>query len=475
MKISNNLTSIEDTICALATPPGLSAIGIIRVSGNKSFSVCEKFFTPRNRQIRLTSADSHTIHLGDFVIGMEILDEVLVSVFKQPHSYTGEDSVEISCHGSAYIEQKILEALIDSGLRMARPGEFTMRAFLNGKFDLSQAEAVADLIASHSKTSHDLAFNQMRGLFSNRIKELRKQLLDFTSLIELELDFSGEDVEFANREDFKKLLTTMHTEISALINSFSIGNVLKKGIPVAIIGQPNVGKSTLLNAILNEERAIVSEIPGTTRDAIEDTIVINGISFRFIDTAGLRDSGDIIENMGIEKTYEKIDQAKIILFVFDVSLTGYTEIGPAIDEMKEHFSHLPEEVLKGKKIILIANKTDLLVEAPKGFRSLVEMECLFVSAKRKENINLIIDSLSNYVETETVTDNAMVSSVRHYEALAKTKDSLENIMTGLNQNISSDLIAIDIRQALHHLGEITGEITTNEVLENIFSKFCIGK
>jgi len=315
----------------------------------------------------------------------------------------------------------------------------------------------------------------LTNLFSDKIKDLRKQLMDFASLIELELDFSEEDVEFANREEFIKLLRTLSSEVGLLINSFSIGNVLKKGIPVAIIGQPNVGKSTLLNAILNEERAIVSEIPGTTRDTVEDILVINGISFRFIDTAGLRESGDEIESIGIERTFQKIDQAKIILYVFDVSITGYSETGKALDEFNEHIRQLPEDISKDKKFILIANKTDLLFEAPEGFKSMVEMECLFVSAKRKENINLILDTLSGYVENEKISDNTIVSNTRHYEALLKTSQSLENIKNGFEQKIPSDLIAIDVRQAIYHLGEITGEITNNEILENIFSKFCIGK
>ncbi len=475
MKSAAHLAGSTDTICALATPPGLSAIAVIRVSGKESFQVCEQIFEPVNKKIKLSKTDTHTIHLGMIKNNDEILDEVLVSIFREPHSYTGENAVEISCHGSEYIQQKIIELLIGKGLRLAKPGEFTLRAFLNGKFDLSQAEAVADLIASHSRTSHDLAINQMRGTFSDKIKDLRKQLMDFASLIELELDFSEEDVEFANREEFFKLLRTLSSEVGLLINSFSIGNVLKKGIPVAIIGQPNVGKSTLLNAILNEERAIVSEIPGTTRDTVEDILVINGISFRFIDTAGLRESGDEIESIGIERTYQKIDQAKIILYVFDVSITGYSETGKALDEFNEHIRQLPEDISKDKKFILIANKTDLLFEAPEGFKSMVEMECLFVSAKRKENINLILDTLSGYVENEKISDNTIVSNTRHYEALLKTSQSLENIKNGFEQKIPFDLIAIDVRQAIYHLGEITGEITNNEILENIFSKFCIGK
>ncbi len=475
MNNATHLSDSHDTICALATPPGLSAIAVIRISGKQTFSVCEQIFEPKNKKTLLSTVDSHTLHFGVIKSKGEIIDEVLLSIFREPHSYTGENAIEISCHGSEFVQQKIIELLVEKGLRLAKPGEFTLRAFLNGKFDLSQAEAVADLIASHSKSSHDLAIQQMRGTFSDKIKDLRKQLINFASLIELELDFSEEDVEFANRDEFHKLLTSLSSEVGFLIKSFSIGNVIKKGIPVAIIGQPNVGKSTLLNAILNEERAIVSEIPGTTRDTIEDTVVIGGTSFRFIDTAGLRTSQDEIESIGIEKTYQKIDQAKIILYVFDVTHTGYTEIGKVLEEYRDHITKLPEGISRNKKIILIANKTDLLFESPEGFKSMVEMECLFVSAKRKENINLILDSLSRFIENEKVSDTTIVSNTRHYEALLKTNQALENIQNGFTQKVSSDLIAIDVRQAIYHLGEITGEITNNEILENIFSKFCIGK
>ncbi|MCD4745181.1 MAG: tRNA uridine-5-carboxymethylaminomethyl(34) synthesis GTPase MnmE [Bacteroidales bacterium] len=465
----------NDTICALATPSGVSAIAVIRISGQKSIQVCEKIFQPVNKKIKLTKVNSHTIHLGSISDENEILDEVIISIFKSPNSYTGEDSVEISCHGSEYIQQKIIELLIKNEIRTAKPGEFTLRAFLNGKFDLSQAEAVVDLIASNSKTSHSLALQQMRGGFSNKIKKLRQQLVEFASLIELELDFVEEDVEFANREELHKLLSVLKSEIISLIKSFSLGNVLKKGIPVAIIGKPNVGKSTLLNAILNEEKAIVSEIPGTTRDAIEDTIIINGISFRFIDTAGLREANDKIENIGIEKTYEKINLAKIILFVFDVSTTTCDEINEVLHDFKEHIDKLPNGNTQEKRFIIIANKTDLLVEIPKGFKDMVEMESIFVSAKRKKNINLIADSLLKSVRTEKLTDNTIVSNARHYEALNKSLKAIKSIEKGFHDNIPSDLIAIDIRDALYHLGEITGEITTNEILDNIFSKFCIGK
>jgi len=464
-----------ETICALATPPGTSAISIIRVSGSQSFPVCEQIFSSTNKKKKISEVKSHTVHFGEIRNENGTIDEVLLTVFKKPHSYTGEDSVEISAHGSPYIVQKIIELLVENGLRLAKPGEFTMRAFLNGKFDLSQAEAVADLIASNSKTSHDLALNQMRGVFSNRIKNLRQQLVDFSSLIELELDFSEEDVEFADRSQFFKLLEELTSELSQLIQSFSLGQVIKQGIPVAIVGEPNVGKSTLLNAILNEDRAIVSEIPGTTRDTIEDTIVLNGISFRFIDTAGLRESTDQIETIGIERTYEKIDQAKIILFLFDINKTSCSEVRDILKEFKQHIRTLPSGKSRDKKFILIANKTDLLVESPEGFRKMVEMECIFVSAKRKENINLILDTLSNYIESEHTGDSTIVSNTRHYEALSKAKEAILNIDNAFREDVSTDLISIDIKQALYHLGEITGEITTDEILGNIFSKFCVGK
>ncbi len=464
-----NSKAHSDTIGAFSTPPGSGAIAVIRISGPDTLPVVEQVFKPKNKDIRLSEAETHRLFFGTIISKKQVIDEVVVSLFRKPHSYTGEDVVEISCHGSEYIQQKILELLIEKGVRYAEAGEFTLRAFINGKFDLSQAEAVADLIASNSKTSHDLALEQMRGGYSDKIKELRQQLLDFTSLIELELDFSEEDVEFADRSQLMLLLKTIEKELNKLIDSFSLGNVLKHGIPVAIIGKPNVGKSTLLNAILNEERAIVSEIPGTTRDVIEDTITIDGISFRFIDTAGLRKSGDKIETIGIEKTKEKIRQARIILYLCDISTCTINELDEVLVDFKDHLQN------KSKRFILIANKIDQLLETPAKFNDLVELETIFVSAKRKENIHLITESLLESVKTSRIKDRTIVSNTRHYEALTNALEAIQNVEKGIKEGISSDLFTIDIRQALHHLGEITGEITTDEILGNIFSKFCIGK
>jgi tRNA modification GTPase len=459
----------NDTICALSSPPGTGAIAVIRLSGKEAFPLCESVFTPVRRSFRIRDAASHTIHHG--FIGREgnILDEALVSIFRNPHSYTGEDVVEISCHGSVYIQQKILELLVERGARFARPGEFTLRAFLNGKFDLSQAEAVADLIASHSQTSHDLALRQMRGGFSEKIRDLRRKLVNLTSLIELELDFSEENVEFANRSELLELLIEINNELSLLINSFSLGNVLKKGIPVTIIGKPNVGKSTLLNAILNEEKAIVSEIPGTTRDAIEDTIVLGGYSFRFIDTAGLREARGKIETLGIERTWEKIREATIILYVFDATADSYRDVLVSVEEFGELYRD------PAKKLILVGNKTDKLKKLPQGFREFVEPETVFVSAKRRENVHLVAESLLKTVGELNITGTTIISSARHLEALQNARSAVVSIGQGLASNLTPDLLATDIRKALHHLGEITGEITTDEVLGNIFSRFCIGK
>ena len=459
----------DDTICALATPSGAGAIAVIRVSGPHTYEIMDKIFRPAGKK-PLSEAPTHTLRYGNILKeDGEVLDEVLVSLFRKPNSYTGEDAVEISCHGSVYIQQKLLELLMEKGARLAQPGEFTMRAFSNGKMDLSQAEAVNDLISAHSKTSHELALNQMRGGYSSRIKDLREKLLNFASLIELELDFSEEDVEFANRDELMDLLTKLKKEINELVQSFSVGNVIKQGIPVTIIGETNVGKSTLLNALLNEEKAIVSEVPGTTRDVVEDSIIIDGMTFRFIDTAGLRETTDKVETIGIERTYEKINQARVILYMFDISTTSCEEVQERLKDFQDHIND------QNKKFIVIGNKTDQLVETPRSFEKMVELDCVFVSAKRKENIKLVVDHLMKAVDTGKLEDSTVVSNARHYNELTKALEAVESIEKGFEQGIPSDLISIDIRTALHHLGEITGQVTTDEILGNIFANFCIGK
>jgi len=465
----NNKLLGKDTICAAATPPGSGAIAIVRMSGRESLPVLWKVFQPLNKKVSKENIESHKLYFGSIMDGDNEIDEVLVSWFKAPHSYTGEDSVEISCHGSVYIQQKIIELLVSHGIRMAEAGEFTKRAFLNGKMDLSQAEAVADLIASQSKMMHKVALNQMRGGFSEKIAQLRQKLLEFASLIELELDFSEEDVEFANRQELYLLLNDLKNELSHLISSFQYGNVIKHGIPVAIIGKPNTGKSTLLNALLNEEKAIVSDIPGTTRDAIEDTIVIDGYTFRFIDTAGLRKSDDKVENIGIERTYDKINQATLILYVCDISLIDES----SVDEMLEEFKTYIED--DEKHFILVGNKIDRLEEIPPHLKDLLALETVFVSAKRKENIHLLAETLVDKVKNNNLQDDIIVTNTRHLEALSAALDSIIQVETGLQNDLPGDLVAIDLRQALHFLGTVTGEITTNEILGSIFSKFCIGK
>ena len=464
-----NLLHEDDTICALSTPNGSGAIAVIRLSGSEAFSISKKVFQPLKTSVDLEKAPSHAVYFGCIVSGDEIVDEVLLTIFRAPNSYTAENIVEISCHGSIYIQQQIIQLLLDNGARLAKAGEYTKRAFLNGKMDLSQAEAVADLISANSHSSHHLAIQQMRGGFSSKIKELRTRLLNFASLLELELDFSEEDVEFADRTQLLALLDTLEVEISRLVESFRVGNVLKNGIPVAIVGKTNVGKSTLLNALLNEERAIVSEIPGTTRDTIEDTLVLNGKMFRFIDTAGLRESDDVIENIGIERTLQKLEQAAIVLYVFDLNEITIEELNETLNDLAQQFN------LEEKKVILIGNKSDELVEIPHHFVDLVEHETIFISAKRKENINLIIDSLLKTVEDPENIPDTLVTSARHYEALSLALKDVLRVKNAFAKNLSADLIAIDLRQALHHLGEITGEITTDEILGNIFGKFCIGK
>ena len=455
--------SHTDNIVALATPSGTGAIAVIRVSGPEAIILVDKLFKSIKGKA-LAQQKSHTIHLGNIVDDDKILDEALVSIFKGPHSYTGENVVEISCHGSPFIQQQIIQLLLRNGCRAASAGEFTLRAFLNGKMDLSQAEAVADLIASDSEAAHDIAMQQMRGGFSNEIQELRQELLNFASLIELELDFSQEDVEFADRTQFNELLTRISTVLKKLIDSFALGNVIKNGIPVAIVGQPNVGKSTLLNVLLNEERAIVSEIAGTTRDTVEDHICIKGIGFRFIDTAGIRETVDVVEKIGIERTFEKIEKARLIIYLFDGMEFDKTEL----KQIQQRYPN--------KRLLPICNKMDLLNPNQKEKIASEIPDVLFLSAKLKEGISELETRLLSLVDSGALSgDTTIVTNSRHCDALLKALEEIQKVKEGLDMELSSDLMAIDIRQALYHLGEITGSVTTDDLLGNIFSNFCIGK
>ena len=456
------------TIVALATPAGAGAIAVIRVSGKDAISICTPLFKSVSGK-DLSKQKSHTIHLGHIVDGARYLDEVLVSIFKGPHSYTGEDTIEISCHGSPYIQQEIIQLLLRSGCSMADAGEFTLRAFLNGKLDLSQAEAVADLIASDSEAAHTLAMQQMRGGFSSEIQRLREELLNFASLIELELDFAEEDVEFADRSQFQELISRIQLVLKRLIDSFAVGNVIKNGIPVAIVGEPNVGKSTLLNALLNDERAIVSDIAGTTRDTIEDEMSIEGIAFRFIDTAGIRETQDVVERIGIQKTFEKIAQAQIVVYLFDAS--KQSDLTPTIVEINKIKNQFPQTPL-----VVIANKVDTLSkDEVTGLTNTIDNLHL-LSAKLGDGIEALKKHLVSYVNTGALRNNdTIVTNTRHYDALLKALEEINKVQEGLNMGLSGDLMAIDIRQALYHFGEITGEITTDDLLGNIFANFCIGK
>jgi len=454
----------EDTIVALATPAGSGAIAIIRLSGSDAITMASKMFDSVSGKI-LKQQQTHTVHLGNIIDGKRVIDEVLVTIFKNPNSYTGEDVVEISCHGSAYIQQEIIQLALRKGCRMASPGEFTLQAFLNGKMDLSQAEAVADLIASDSKASHQLAMQQMRGGFSSEIKILREELLNFASLIELELDFAEEDVEFANREDFQKLISKITQILKRLIDSFATGNVLKNGIPVVIVGRTNSGKSTLLNALLNEERAIVSDIPGTTRDTIEDDITIGGLRFRFIDTAGLRETTNEIEKIGVKRALEKLEQSSIYIYLFDINEMSAKEV-------KEDLQNLSTT----SKQIIVANKTDLVSDETVVKFNKSDIELLFISAKKQENLELLTDTLLAKAGINSLDSNQLiVTNSRHYDALLKALDEIYNVQKGIDNNLSGDLLAIDLRQALYHLGEITGQVSNDELLGNIFANFCIGK
>lgn len=463
----------QDTICAIATAPG-GAIGIIRVSGSQAIEITSQIFTPAQGK-PLTERKPYTLTFGQILSAEgEPIDEVLISIFRAPHSYTGEDSAEIMCHGSSYILQQVMQRLIHYGCRSALPGEYTQRAFLNGKMDLSQAEAVADLIASSSAATHRLAMNQMRGGFSKELSELRARLLHFTSLMELELDFSDhEELEFADRDELKELAAQIEQVIARLTHSFSMGNAIKNGIPVAIIGETNAGKSTLLNALLNEEKAIVSDIHGTTRDVIEDTINLHGITFRFIDTAGIRQTDDTIESLGIERTFQKMEQASIVLWVID----------PA--DAEGQVSRLKEDILsrcEGKSLIILFNKTDL--PSAMSRESLLSMfadtdaEKLFISAKNRESIAELENKLVKKASLPEINQNdVIVTNIRHYEALTKALDSIHRVQEGLQTGLPGDLISEDLRQCIYELGEIVAEggITSEETLQNIFKNFCIGK
>ncbi|MCF8277057.1 MAG: tRNA uridine-5-carboxymethylaminomethyl(34) synthesis GTPase MnmE [Flavobacteriales bacterium] len=465
---------MDDTIMALATPSGAGAIAIIRMSGKDAFAITDNIFRAKGKKT-IAEAASHTIIFGDILDPSagsgqvpEIVDEVLVSVFRNPKSFTGEDSVEISCHGSTFIQKRILNLLSKNGCRMAKPGEYSMRAFLNRKMDLSQAEAVADLIASSSEAAHQVAMHQMRGGFGNDLRVLREELVHFASLIELELDFSEEDVEFADRSQLAQLINRIIIKIEQLIGSFELGNVIKEGVQVAIIGEPNAGKSTLLNALLNEERAIVSDIAGTTRDTVEDELVIEGIRYRFIDTAGIRQTSDTIESLGIERTMQKAEQADVVMFLFDASTYTPERLHSEINELKTRKSDLEE------RLILVANKTDKTSESVA--QKFVDFNTASISAKEKTGIEELKLRLTEFVNLSALKeDQTIVTNTRHIEALNGAKNSLQDVLAGFQNQVPGDLVAIDIRRSLFYLGAITGEITTDDLLGNIFSKFCIGK
>ena len=459
----------QDTICAIATAQG-GAIGCIRVSGPEAIEITSCIFTPAATNRELGDSKPYTLTFGRIYDGSEVIDEVLVSLFRAPHSYTGENSTEITCHGSAYILQKVLQLLIKNGCRMAAPGEYTQRAFLNGKMDLSQAEAVADLIASSSAATHRLAMSQMRGGFSKELATLRDQLLHFTSLIELELDFSDhEELEFADRSELCQLANNIEKVMARLVNSFNVGNAIKSGVPVAIIGETNAGKSTLLNVLLNEDKAIVSDIHGTTRDIIEDTVNIGGITFRFIDTAGIRETSDTIESLGIERTFQKLDQAEIVLWMIDAT-NAQAQITQLTGQL------LPR--CEGKHLILVYNKADLVDNIqnsiPDNFPD--NVQSITLSAKKREHIEELQRMLITSAHLPTITQNdVIVTNVRHYEALNNALEAIHRVQEGLTNNISGDFISQDIRECIFHLSDIAGEVTNDMVLQNIFQHFCIGK
>ncbi len=462
----------QSTICAISTSPGVGAIAIVRLSGSDAISIADKIFKSPKKGKVLVEQKANTIHFGQIVFNNEVIDEVVISLFKAPHSFTGENSVEIACHGSVYIQQKILEILVESGARLALPGEFTQRAFLNGKMDLSQAEAVADVIASSNAAAHKLALNQMRGGFSKEINDLREQLLHFTAMVELELDFAEEEVEFADRTALRNLTEKIEILLRNLKDSFRLGNAIKNGIPVAIIGETNVGKSTLLNALLNEDKAIVSDIHGTTRDVIEDVINIKGNAFRFFDTAGIRDTEDKIETLGIERSYSKLEQATVVLLVVDTE-NPYPIIKSRIDKIRNRISAEQTLIIVANKIDSGANETIQQLEV----MDLTDNEkMVFVAARKRENLDELIDFMTGTIDFDlTSQPDVIVTNARHFEILKNAHEAILRVLNGLNSGITGDFLAQDIRECLHYLGEITGEISTDEVLGHIFKNFCIGK
>ncbi|MFV0237636.1 MAG: tRNA uridine-5-carboxymethylaminomethyl(34) synthesis GTPase MnmE [Flavobacteriales bacterium] len=464
----------EDTIVALATPNGTGAIAVIRLSGKQAIEIAHSVFESVHEKKQLLNQKSHTLHLGYIKDGSKNVDQALFSLFKEPFSYTGENVVEISCHGSSYIQQQVIQLLVKKGARVANPGEYTLRAFLNGKMDLSQAEAVADIISSKSEIAHQTALQQMKGGFSNELAKLRKKLIHFASMLELELDFATEDVEFADRSEFHVLLEKLEHHLKYLTDSFTLGNVIKEGVPVAIVGEPNTGKSTLLNTLLNEERAIVSDIEGTTRDTIEDELTLEGINYRFIDTAGIRNTKNPIENIGIQKTFEKIEASKVILYMVDTLKikNDPKKINHYLNEIDKIISKYPT-----KKVLILLNKTDLIqptlnLEAFNSFENVIP-----VSAKQKQGIEILTHELVHVVKRgEINTHQTIVTNTRHYEALKSALEAIQRTKHGLKMKLSGDLLALDIRQALHNLGEITGQIEVDtDILGTIFGEFCIGK
>jgi len=459
------------TICAIATSPGMGAIATIRLSGEKAIEFADSIFLSPKAGKKLTQQKANTLHFGSILDGNEPIDDVVVSIFKAPHSFTGEDVIEITCHGSTYIQQRILQLLIAKGATMARPGEFTQRAFLNGKMDLSQAEAVADLIASTTRAAQKVAMNQMRGGFSAELASLRGELLNFIALIELELDFSEEDVEFADRAQLKQLVSKIELILAQLKNSFQLGNVIKNGIPVAIVGETNVGKSTLLNALLNEEKAIVSDIHGTTRDVIEDVVNIHGTAFRFFDTAGIRETSDEIETIGIERSFSKLDQATVVILVVDTQND--------IEIIQARIQNIRERIAS-QHLIIAANKVDrgkqTTITALKVLPLQTNEKLIFIAAKQKTNLDELISEMQHAVSLDLVDEDAViVTNIRHFEALSKAHESIVRVREGLGSMISGDFLAQDIRECLYFLGEITGQVSTDEILGHIFKNFCIGK